>query len=517
MTKKSTIALLILGLCASLPALPDPPDPEVSRAIYASAGTSPGLGGYVSDAEFDLVVAQVLSVSDAAATIAKPPHVILQVERVLRGRLRPGSLETLWIMDESMPGCGNMTPAEWEAHERYYAQRVKGPRVGKRFILAGSHGEDSLWHTVPQVRLAYDEALASQLYSQARMADSTKEHAASVERQRGAEQDASDARLRESADLRRLVRASTDILVAEVRRGETKLTVEERLYEAPHEAIAQTINASISKGYVRGDGLRVKLEGPENAVARLLNLAEEEMMVSDPTGAVGTYLCFLRRRALLPYDGGFIPMVPADPGTGILVANPELTRQVRGIIATESRKGPWSPLPPPECGARLSQFARLRGSDGDSIRVRILYARPQRNGGRSQSFVFGVGLQDRGRPFIPLCDPLGEWGWSDQQSSPYTVGLPRVAMAAWVGALASLPAKTLPADSVVAILTVQGVIGGTTRSAERRLSDRELAQVAEALTKAAVADSTAAWRINYWKHSFGNPLAPEMGWRLAGT
>jgi len=483
--------------------------------MWASAGTSPGLGGYVSDADLDLIVVHVLSVSDVKATIARPPRVTLEVERVLRGRLLPGTLEALWVMDQILPHCGNMTAEEQAAELRYYTRRVRGPRPGKKFILAGVHGDDSLWRALPQVRLAYDEKLANQIFSQAQTADSTKAMAAFLERQRQAAQDASDTQLRESANLGRLVRASTDIVVARIRRNGLALTIEQLLYEAPRDSIAQGINASVPEAFLWGDaGMRLRFEGPESAVSRLLDRAGATSE-QESSAIPGIYLCFLRRRGLSPEDGGFYPMVPADATAGVLPADPELISQVRRIIAVESQKGPWSPLPPPQCGVPWSRLSQLRAFAPDSLLIRILDARVRNYSGRRQSFIFGVGLKDNESPFIPFCDPCGDC-FGDQLNRAYAVPLRPAAISTWIRALGTIPPRTLAADSAVAIVTVCGGVGNNMRCAEQRLSARDLARAAEALTRAVAADTVAAWRVNYWKYSFGDPLTPERGWRLAG-
>src|SRR5216117_3367294 len=56
-----------------------------------------GAGEYISDYDLDFVVARVVSVTDSDATVAHPPHVVLFVERVLRGKLARGKLSALWV------------------------------------------------------------------------------------------------------------------------------------------------------------------------------------------------------------------------------------------------------------------------------------------------------------------------------------------------------------------------------------------------------------------------------------
>lgn len=499
--------------------------------VGRSAGTAPiifggvgadgaGAGDFVSFAGLDLVVARIVEVSDANATIANPPHVTLDVERVLRGEIRPGRIRALWVMEPAgMMLCGNMTKEERDALERYHATPAPGPRVGDRMLLGGRRlGQDSLWRAYPEVRFRDSDTLRGRVGLEARRADGRREGQALRDRQRGIAQRVADDHKRRNANLHALVRASTDIVVARIRPRSHELELLARLYEAPRDSLAVRINASLECcGYrYRSPVMQLSFEDHEGGAARLVKAADDES--GNMAAGAPAYVCFLRRRAFTSYDGGEYPMALADSDAGLLPADSTTIKAVRRIVVREAQRGPWTPSPPAECGASWARFASLAGSEWESVRVRIMYARVGTYPERRQSFVFGSGLPNHDRSFIPLCDRCGERAWSDQLSSRYQVRLRREALAAWLKALAETKDAdaAIPADSVFAILTVRGELNGTMRAAERSLSSRSLVRVVEALTRATQDDSKAAWRVNYLKHSFGSPLAPDEGWRLVG-
>ena len=480
-----------------------------------------GIGEYVSEANLDLIVARVVAVSDRGATIAHPPLVMLDVERVLRGHVHLGRLRALWVMeDRNVFRCGNETKGEQEAADRYYAQRVHGPRVGARMLLAGWRSEpDTFWSADPSVRFPDSEELRLRIAREAQRADIQRERTAFRRRQQQIAQEATDERGRRAADLRALVRRSTDIVIGQVRPRSRELLVIASLYEAPRNPLAARINSAIEHDFHSGTpGQRLALEGADGAVARLLAAGEAAASARPDSTIPGPYICFLRRCAFVPYESGYYPMAIVDPTAGVLPADSAVVRVVRGIVARESRHGPWTPLPPTECGASMKRFSALDDSALDNIRVRIMYARPGGYAERRQSFVFGVGLSDQDESFIPFCGVCRERAWSDQLMSRYPVSVQRGVIGAWVRTLADLPdaGVVMSPDSVVAIVTVRGQLGGTMRSAERELFDLGLAHAAEALTRFVENDTVAAWRVNYWKYSFGSPIAPQAGWHLMG-
>ena len=117
-------------------------------------------------------------------------------------------------------------------------------------------------------------------------------------------------------------------------------------------------------------------------------------------------------------------------------------------------------------------------------------------------------------PELPLCTACRERAWSAQGDQSYCVGASPEAIAIGVRALGGLAAlrEPVPADSVIAILTVSGVVGGAARIAEAELSGATLVEVAEVLSQAMRGNSRASWMINYWKREFGLPLTTDPKW-----
>jgi hypothetical protein len=493
----------------SPPSFPDGPDAVARQA-----------GGLVSDFGLDLVSARVDSVWDSTATVSRPPVVLLHVREVLDGRLPRGPLLCRWVSLSTLfkiARCGNETAAEAAAWHRALSRPVRGPSPGT-WLLLGGHtvSGDSLWVCDPGVRVPDTPHNRFLLGMAARDAENARYRRSLLAEQQQRERTVADRRRRDAVHLGAMVRASTDIVVARVgwssKLVPRRLDIIERLYQAPDDPIFMRVDSLLGVG-LRGPDRRMDLLDPPEGAARHL-LADAGLNWVQPC------VCFLRRGAPLPlpYERGLVPVVLVDRDGGLLPADPATVRQVRRLVAGARRHGPWPASRPAECGASLERFAELRGAAWDTVQVGLLYARPGNSSERVQSFVFRTHGYDWDPTDLVWCDSCSAFAWSDQMHARYPVRVPRAALARWVGDLATRfrGGVRVPADSVHAIVTVRGVVGGVPRTAEQRLTRDDLTRVVADLTTAVAADSLASWRVDYMKYAFGAPLAPQPGWHPAG-
>lgn len=109
----------------------------------------------------EVVVAEVMKVTDKGATRGDPPRVQVYVRQVLRGRVEIGLLDAIWSPAD--PGID--TAEREEQLKRWAATPMAGPKVGGRFILFGRReqtAEQGLLNTRVRLRLS-EESLATAL------------------------------------------------------------------------------------------------------------------------------------------------------------------------------------------------------------------------------------------------------------------------------------------------------------------------------------------------------------------
>jgi hypothetical protein len=95
----------------------------------------------LANPEFDILVVRVLEADDRDGTNADPPAVTLEIEEVLRGPSRQGTVSARWygpIWHEDLAPEGGTAEA-WQSRP------LSGPTVGDRLIVFGGSGPEGVF------------------------------------------------------------------------------------------------------------------------------------------------------------------------------------------------------------------------------------------------------------------------------------------------------------------------------------------------------------------------------------
>jgi hypothetical protein len=105
---------------------------------------------------WDIFVATVKSSEPAEGTNQSPPVVRLEIEEVLRGTLRPGTLTAEWSIFYGFR-CRE-TRQEREVYYAWLRRPLPGPTKGSRWLFGGYRGASGTYIIHPHGRFEYDSA-----------------------------------------------------------------------------------------------------------------------------------------------------------------------------------------------------------------------------------------------------------------------------------------------------------------------------------------------------------------------
>ena len=471
---------------------------------------------YVVEAGLQIVVARVASVSDSGATIGNPPRVQLVVERVLRGQLKRGPLDAVWVASLDQPfRCGNESVSERESWRLYYQSPLKGPMVGQRLILGGCPlREEGGWGVSEYVRLPYSSKRVDDLVRRVRRVDAIREAALVAAANEDSRQRAEDRRVLARADVAALCASANEVVLAKIRQRD-RILVLERLKSEPQDPVSRAIDERLH--------LREALSIQERLVItpRDRRMYHRRYALTSPDARdrydvpSPTYLMFLRRG---PYNSERRHYLPADHDNALIVANPGITRAVRAELERQDRSGRSNVRRPPECGARPATFFDARPEVRGGFQLKITSLKRGSYPERTQALLLGHGItEDRHHAFTPCLLPVEHY-WHDFVGGAYPVAIDSVAMAFVIGQLGDVPQvhSSVTEEHAIAVAAFVGTIDGVDRVAEVLLDVAGLEAVSASLGRSLFGDHRASWFLNYWRYQFGQPLAADPGFELGG-
>lgn len=474
-------------------------------------------GEAVFGSGLDFVVATILAVRDSGATNAHPPVVTIRVEERLGGKAVRGEQAIVWW--PQFPYLDRLAGQE-ETIRRWGEQPMGGPVVGAKMILGLRPLPEGKPRSCPAYcRWSYSDSTCAAVRSNLRLWTKRLEERRrqQVRRRIEAKAAAESALVRKesdwlaveraiprTADIERLVRTSTDIVVGEpvaaTVGGQGQSWVHVLDIRSPRRLLASGRDTSAASAPVHVvAGLR------EDSLAARWSGRPADETPGSRVGRPLSCIAFLRyAHGVQSHETRWIAYRPVDGRCGILLADDATIRRVREALA---RRGGAAAEPRPGCEASLAEFAGLDSTQAAEVGIKLSVAVSSTVPRWPRVVVIACSAPDwhrlgHGKPagwFAPCALPDDRYAY-DYRDAGWAVEIRAARMKVLLDSLTALPALRSPraAERDTLSITLRRVVEGRERIYETTLDSCGFMAVTRVLTRVFPGESVESYNVGVW-------------------